>query len=99
MNEDLIWPLFERDGFERVFTERMSFAEQVRLMQETSVLAAPHGAGLTNMMFCREGTHVIEIADLTFPNPNFYATAAALRSEERRVGKECRSRLGSYDLR
>ena len=47
-------------------------------MQETSVLAAPHGAGLTNMMFCREGTHVIEIADLTFPNPNFYATAAAL---------------------
>ena len=78
LNEDVIWPLFERDGFERVFTERMSFAEQVRLMQETAVLAAPHGAGLTNMMFCREGTHVIEIADLTFPNPNFYATAAAL---------------------
>ena len=51
---------------------------QVALMQETAVLAAPHGAGLTNMMFCREGTHVIEMADLSFPNPNFYATAAAL---------------------
>jgi capsular polysaccharide biosynthesis protein len=47
-------------------------------MQETRVLFAPHGAGLTNMMFCHEGTHVVEIADLGFPNPNFYALACAM---------------------
>ncbi len=78
LNEDEVWPLFQDSGFERVWMEEMSFSEQVALMQETTVLAAPHGAGLTNMMFCREGTHVIEMADLSFPNPNFYATAAAL---------------------
>lgn len=78
VNESEVWPLFERRGFERVFMEDLPFEGQVRLMQETAVLAAPHGAGLTNMMFCAEGTRVVEIADLGFPNPNFYAVAAAL---------------------
>jgi hypothetical protein len=78
VNEDRIWRLLEPAGFECVFMEDLPFAEQVRLMRETAVLAAPHGAGLTNMMFCSPGTHILEIADLGFPNPNFYALASAL---------------------
>ena len=77
-NEDEVWPLLEAAGFEKVFMEDLSFDEQVGLMRETAVLAAPHGAGLTNMAFCPEGTHIVEIADLGFPNPNFYAVASAL---------------------
>ncbi len=78
LNEDALWPSLERRGFERVCMEDLDFEEQVRLMQQTQVLAAPHGAGLTNMMFCREGAHVLEIADPGFPNPNFYALASAM---------------------
>ena len=77
-NEEEIWPLFEARGFERAWMEDLDFAAQVKLMSETKVLAGPHGAGLTNMMFCPEGAHVIEIAWLGFPNPNFYAVAAAM---------------------
>jgi len=77
-NEDAVWPIFSRRGFERVFMEDLPFEAQVRLMRETAVLAAPHGAGLTNMIFCAEGTRIVEIADLGFPNPNFYALASAL---------------------
>ncbi len=58
--------------------EELPFDEQVQLMRETAVLAAPHGAGLTNMIFCAPGTQILEIADLSFPNPNFYALASAL---------------------
>lgn len=78
LNEEEVWPLFEGRGFERVFMEDLPFERQVHLMQEAAVLAAPHGAGLTNMIFCPEGTCVVEIADLGFPNPNFYALASAL---------------------
>lgn len=78
IDEDQLWPLLEARGFEKVFLEDLSFDEQVALMGETRVLFAPHGAGLTNMMFCPEGTRIVEIADLTFPNPNFYALAAAM---------------------
>lgn len=78
LNEDEIWRLLEKEGFERVLMEELTFEDQVRLMGETEILAGPHGAGLTNMIFCRPGTHVVEIADLGFPNPNFYALASAL---------------------
>ena len=79
VNEDQVWELLEPAGFERVHMEELTFAGQVALMRQTAVLFAPHGAGLTNMMFCPRGAHVVEIADLTFPNPNFYALASALR--------------------
>lgn len=78
LNEDAIWPMLARRGFERVFMEDLSFPEQVELMRRTGILVAPHGAGLTNMMFCAERTAVVEIASLDFPNPNFYALAAAM---------------------
>lgn len=78
LNEEDIWPSFAAHGFERVRMEDLPFEAQVELMMDTGVLAAPHGAGLTNMIFCAPGTHVVEIADLGFPNPNFYALASAL---------------------
>lgn len=78
VNEDEIWTLLDQAGFERVVMEDLSFEAQVALMQETAVLLAPHGAGLTNMLFCPPGSAVVEIADLGFPNPNFYAMASAL---------------------
>ncbi len=77
-NEDEIWPLLAAAGFERVRMEELGFAAQVELMQQTAVLCGPHGAGLTNMLFCPPGAHIVEIADPGFPNPNFYAIAAAL---------------------
>ena len=78
LNEEEVWPLLEKAGFERVVMEDLTFQRQVELMAETAVLFAPHGAGLTNMIFCPESTHVVEIADLSFPNPNFYALASAM---------------------
>ena len=77
-NEDDVWPLLEAEAFERVRMEDLSFAEQVALMKETAVLVAPHGAGLTNLMFCPAGAHIVEIADPGFPNPNFYALSCAM---------------------
>lgn len=78
VNEDEVWAILKKSGFERVYMEELTFEEQVNLMRETAVLAGPHGAGLTNMVFCPAGADVIEIADLSFPNPNFYALASGL---------------------
>ncbi|WP_420393215.1 glycosyltransferase family 61 protein [Acuticoccus sp.] len=70
--------VLERFGYEPVVMESLPFAEQIALMGETRRLLAPHGAGLSNMMFCAPGTDVIEISEPSFPNPNFYALASAL---------------------
>ncbi len=81
VNEDDLWNILDPAGFERVCMEALSFEQQVELMKQTRVLLAPHGAGLTNMMFCPPGTQVVELADLCFPNPNFYALASAMRHD------------------
>ncbi len=65
-------------GVEAVVMEHLTFDEQVDLMNEASLIVGPHGAGLTNMIACHPGTRVVEVADLSFPNPNFYALACAL---------------------
>lgn len=78
LNEEAVWPLLASAGFERVHLETLSFEAQVALMRETAVLLGPHGAGFTNMLFVPPAADVVEIADLSFPNPNFYALAAAL---------------------
>ena len=77
LDEAAVWERLAAAGFEKVFMEDLSFDDQVALMKETAVLVGPHGAGLTNMLFMPGGGGVVEVADLGFPNPNFYATAAA----------------------
>jgi capsular polysaccharide biosynthesis protein len=78
LNEADLLPLLAERGFERVFLEELDFPEQVDLMRRAEAVVAPHGAGLTNILFCAEGTPVVEIASPEFPNPNFYALAAAM---------------------
>ena len=65
-------------GFEAVEMERLDLDAQIALMAEAEAVVAPHGAGLANMLFCRAGAKVLEIADPAYPNPNFYAMAAGL---------------------
>ncbi|PXF40475.1 EGF domain-specific O-linked N-acetylglucosamine transferase [Gracilariopsis chorda] len=43
-----------------------SFDEQVKIMQETNVLIASHGAGNTNLVFMRPGGAVIEIFPFSY---------------------------------
>jgi capsular polysaccharide biosynthesis protein len=43
-----------------VFPERLSLAEQAQCFNNASVIFAPHGAGLTNIVFCKPGTKVVE---------------------------------------
>lgn len=53
-------------GFDVLRPERLTVAEQVALMRETSVLVGPSGAALTNAIFLPDGAKVIEIAPENF---------------------------------
>ncbi len=60
-----------RNGFTEVTLESMSFAEQVRLFRHAEFILAPHGAGLTNLVWCDRGTRVIELlSDLSVQPAN-----------------------------
>jgi capsular polysaccharide biosynthesis protein len=48
-------------GFEILSLETLSVRQQAAVMAECSVIVAPHGGGLSNLVFCSPGTKVIEI--------------------------------------
>lgn len=53
--------LLHEAGFQCIYPERLSVAEQARLFNQASVVVAAHGAGLTNIVFCQPGTTVVEL--------------------------------------
>lgn len=50
-----------KNNFKSVFLENMSFQEQVKLFNQAHVIIAAHGAALSNMVFCKKNTLVIEV--------------------------------------
>lgn len=60
INEPEIVELLKLSGFESIALETMSLTEQIALMASAAVVIAPHGAGLTNIVFCAPGAKVIE---------------------------------------
>ena len=51
---------FMQQGFDVVYPETLSIKEQAGLFSSATVVAGVHGAGLSNIVYCREGTRVIE---------------------------------------
>lgn len=75
-NESAMRPLLEAAGFDIVVMEGRTVAEQARLLARADVLIAPHGGALTNMVFCRPGTRVVELLS-RHVYPYYYGLAAS----------------------
>jgi capsular polysaccharide biosynthesis protein len=74
-NEHEILPLLEEAGFTIMAMEGLSVAAQAALLARADVLMSPHGGALTNMVFCKPGTRVIEMFS-RHVFPYYYGLAA-----------------------
>jgi capsular polysaccharide biosynthesis protein len=61
VNEDEVLSILHRFGFETIYAEELSFAEQVQICSRARYIVSNHGAGLTNMLFMQEGASVLEL--------------------------------------
>lgn len=59
-NYDEVIKEFKSQGFRVVFPEDYTVTQQAEIFAKARVVAAPHGAGLANIIFCQPGTKVIE---------------------------------------
>ena len=55
-NEENIRNIFKENGFEIIFTEEMTFEQQVECFGRAKCVVASSGAALTNTIFCQPGT-------------------------------------------
>lgn len=67
INEGQLLDALKPVGFEAVDAERLSFDEQIEAYQQASVVVGPHGAGLANLVFCTQGTAVVELRPRNYP--------------------------------
>lgn len=56
-------------NFRIVDSGEMSVKDQAAAFAHAELIVAPHGGALTNLMFCREGTKVVELLSSRYPNP------------------------------
>ena len=78
VNEAEIWNSFATRGFEKVAAAKLSFMDQVALFAEAEMVAGPHGAGFSNLVFAPQGTQVLEISNLERVKSVFFLLTKAL---------------------
>lgn len=75
-NEAQLESLLRSYGFETHSMEDYTLAEQARLIRESEIVVATHGAALANLLFARPHTRVIEIV----PDGRFNSTCYPVKS-------------------
>ena len=67
-NEAAVVSLLSMHGFTVVQLDGMAVRDQVLLFAEASHIVAPHGAGLSNLLFCTPGATVCELLPSHYVN-------------------------------
>jgi capsular polysaccharide biosynthesis protein len=78
-NETELDRIFKARGFTSVALEDYELADQIRMFHEAKYIVGPHGAGLTNLVFCKPGTRVLEISSPRRPRTMFYKISGCRR--------------------
>lgn len=61
LNHAEVEAVLARLGFITVVLEELTVTQQAQLFSQAEVIVAPHGSGLTNLVFCQSGAQVIEL--------------------------------------
>jgi len=59
-------------GYETINLENLSIPDQVKTFAEATHIVAPHGAGLTNLLWCKPKTKVVELTHKAFFGKKVY---------------------------
>ncbi len=80
-NEAEVVALLEKFGFKKIIAEDFSYDEQLVIFSKAKFLVAPHGAGITNVLFMKKGGAILEMTTPQKPesfNKDFYTLASML---------------------
>ncbi|WP_342148080.1 glycosyltransferase family 61 protein [Methylorubrum sp. SB2] len=79
VNEDAFETYLKSIGFRCFAASEYTPVEQASIFHHADTVVSLHGAGMTNVLFCKPGTKVLEIIPSTYSTPAFWVLAAARR--------------------
>lgn len=91
--EEKLQSMLAKLGFLIVHTEKMSISDQAALFASANVIVASHGAALTNILFCKPETLLIELFMPNYLNPEYYLRS---RSGALKYGLVIMDEQGNY---
>ena len=68
INNNEIKKFLKLKGFKILKLSNLSFKKQIDIFSNSKLIVGPHGAGFSNLVFCRKNTKVIEIKPKNHPN-------------------------------
>ena len=69
----------KQNNIQKVILGELSIQEQANIFSNADLVIGLHGAGLTNIVFCKIGTKVVEIFSPNFGSPAYAITAGKLQ--------------------
>ena len=78
-NEAEVLNALKEYDFKPYVLEEMTYREQVALFAQAEIVFAPHGAGLSGLVYCDPGTKVVECYSPQYVNACFYALANTMK--------------------
>jgi hypothetical protein len=83
-NEDQVVDILSARGFTAIDPGQMPVVEQIRAFAEASVIVAPHGASLANLVFASPGSTLVELFPAGALVPDFWKMASGVPGLEYR---------------
>ena len=68
INNENIKKYLIKNGFEIIKLSELSLKKQIEKFSNAKIIVGPHGAGFTNLVFCKRKTKVVEIKPKNHPN-------------------------------
>ncbi len=84
-NEDELTLMLTKYSFKTVYMENFSFLEQISIMYHAKYIIAPHGAGITNIMFARKDRELIEMVNQEWSKTCFAEMCERMKIKYHRI--------------
>ncbi|MCM3719145.1 glycosyltransferase family 61 protein [Fictibacillus phosphorivorans] len=65
INEERVIQILEKRGFKKVVLKNKSVQEQINIFNSAKYIIGTNGAGMSNIMFCKPGTKIIQLFTTT----------------------------------
>jgi len=78
LNEDSVEDFFRELGYQILSLSGLTVDDQISIFSAAEKIIAPHGAGLSNIIFCSKDTKVLELGFEGYLNPCFVRIAQVI---------------------
>ena len=80
-NEEDVIKLVTNYGFKIIYMEDLNVIEQINLFNKTKVIIAPHGAGISNIVYCSNSFKLLEIFPENYFDSSFRILSQVLKCD------------------